>query len=96
MTRPATREQLRQIRVLLADAEQRRRQLELRTLDRFQASQLLIILEREASTAAGVRPGRVVAGAKHGTVTGYYSHGCRCGPCQTAGREYRASRESDG
>jgi len=36
--------------------------------------------------------------ARHGTVTGYVNHFCRCQPCRTAGslywRSYRAARRA--
>jgi hypothetical protein len=30
---------------------------------------------------------------KHGSITGYYNHNCRCEPCKVAGKEYRDKRK---
>lgn len=37
-------------------------------------------------------PGRVVPGSKHGTMTGYTGHNCRCLECRRANREWYAEK----
>jgi hypothetical protein len=40
-----------------------------------------------AEAARAARPGRVIAGIKHGTRHGYREKGCRCGDCVAFMRE---------